>query len=86
MQLANRDKGIMRRIHIKDEAGVEIWRYRIFQYGRIVIRSPYGKKYLSDVSEILGWSHDEVERGYWKKYLQVKPSQIKAYILKELIK
>ena len=65
-----------KKIHI---CGFE-WKWK---FGNtIVLRDPENKVYQIPLTEICGWTWDEIERGQWKGYLSIKPSQVKDYILK----
>jgi hypothetical protein len=64
-----------RKIHLFGK----VWEY-IIGNGRIVIWSPDGKKYLTDMSEVSGWSWTDIERGTWKGYFSITPQMIKDHI------
>ena len=64
----------MRKIVINNEE----WTYKVGQR-YTVIKSPENKRYVVDHSEMT--SLDDIERTYWKEYLNIKPSNIKEYIL-----
>jgi hypothetical protein len=55
-----------------------MWRYKVYQGGRVVIKSPDNKKYVTHIEDILDLSCDDHERA------NMGPSDIKDYILKEL--
>lgn len=70
-----------RTVHID---GAE-WTYMV---GRdfIHIWAPDGTKYVTDESKVTGWTWDDLERAYWKKYAKgVGPGLIKQWIQNNLL-
>ena len=60
-----------------------IWTYVIGK-GSVNIRDPNGFRTNVDISTLTGWSDNDIERGKWKGYFKIKPSQVKEYIEKNL--
>lgn len=73
----------MRRVHIDSQ----MWRYKIYKRGRVVIKSPDNQKYVTHIEDILDLSCGEVDRAYYKQSssINVGPADIKEYIVRELI-
>jgi hypothetical protein len=46
----------------------------------IVIKHVGGKRYNIQLPELTGLSWEEIEKGHWKNYLQVEPSDVANYI------
>jgi len=71
---------IFRKIHIRDK--IYNWK---FIKNRILIFDPDGKKFIPTLSELTGLSNNDIERGQRRRYFSVLPSQVKEYIVKNII-
>lgn len=60
------------------------WEYYIGR-GTIVIWGPDNKKYVTNFSEVSGWSWTDIERGTWKRYFSITPQMIKDFIEYKLL-
>ncbi len=69
-----------RKIHFLDA----VWTYRIGGGGCVRIRDPNGFTTSVGYAAVTGWDQETVNRGIWKRYFAVRPSDIKAYIEKNL--
>ena len=70
-----------RKIHLPSG----IWEYYISRSHQIVIWSPSGEKHLADMHKLTGLTWDEIEKGAWKGWLRICPSDIRDYIKSELL-
>lgn len=69
-------KPFSRKIHLP----TGIWTYRITS-GNVLIRNPdCTKTHEACLTKITGMSWDTIERGIWKGWFKIVPSQVKKYI------
>ncbi len=50
--------------------------------------NPQRRRHVVDISTFTGWTWDNIERAYWKRYaeaLEIRPGTVRAYIEKNLI-
>jgi len=64
-----------RRLVINDQE----YRYRIGS-GGVRIVTPDGKNISVDMSTFSGWTWNDIERGYWKRYFKVTPKDVRNWI------
>ena len=66
-----------RAIHID---GLE-YPYKVTRSG-VKVRTPDGKSLYFDMTEVTGWTNDDLERAAWKRYLPpVTPRRVKELVL-----
>jgi len=58
--------------------------YWLLRPGTVVIWDEEKKKHIFDLSTFTGWSWNDIERGYWKRYFSVKPKYVAEQIRKLL--
>lgn len=58
-----------------------------WRYGKSVqIRDKDGKGYRPFLTEVTGWSWNDIERGHWKRYFSLRPEQVANYIREKILR
>jgi hypothetical protein len=70
----------MRKVHINNQ----IWHYSIGKQN-VIIESPEEIQWVVAFDKLLNMKWSDIERGQWKRYFTIKPSNIKTYIESNLI-
>jgi hypothetical protein len=69
-----------RKIHLDGKE----WKWFVGDW-YIIIYSPWGEKITLSLPQFTGWTPDTIERAKWKEYFSIKPSDVRDYIMENLI-